>query len=64
MLWEWTLATTLKIDNTKHDSKIGHLQVMQPGTETYIHDGTATSLSKGSSLFYFLLETHQHGYIH
>lgn len=68
MLWEWALVTALKIDNTKHDSKIGHLQVMQPGTETYIHDGTATSLSeckaRAAHLFLFLQERHQHGYIH
>lgn len=58
MLREWALETSLKIDNTKDDSKIGHLQVTQPGIETYIHGGTATSLSKckarAAGLFLFL----------
>lgn len=68
MRWGWALVTTLKIDNTKHDSKIGHLQVTQLGTETYIHGGTATSLSEckagAAHLFLFLQERHQHGCIH
>lgn len=66
MLWEWALVTTLKIDNTKHDSKTGHLQVMQPGTETSIHGGTAVSLSKckARAAHLFLQERHQHGHIH
>lgn len=68
MLWEWALETSLKIDNTKDDSKIRHLQVTQPGTATYTHGGTATSLSKckarAASLILFLQERHQHGCIH
>lgn len=68
MLRKRALETSLKIDNTKDDSTIGHLQVTQPGTETYIHGGIATSLSKpkarAAGLFLFLQERHQHGCIH
>jgi len=68
MLQEQALETSLKIDNTKDDSEIGHLQVTQPGTEADTHGGTAKSLSKckarAARLFLFLQERHQHGCIH
>lgn len=64
MLWEWALVTTLKTDNTKHDSKIGHLQVMQPGTETYVETAISSSKCKARAAHLFLQERHQHCHIH